>query len=238
MKAALVTGGARRLGREVALALARAGWSVAVHYRSREAEAEATVRELGAIGVKAVALRADFRLPGSAPALVQEAAERLGRLDLVVHGASPFSPRDVADVTEDEWDETFAAVAKAGFFLAQAAAPALHETRGSIVYLSDVAARQAWPRFVPHAAAKAALEALVRNLAVALAPEVRVNAVAPGVVLPPDGMDPAEIERLVARTPLKRRVEVADVCDAVLFLAGNASVTGQVLDVDAGRALR
>lgn len=236
-RAALVTGGARRLGKAVALALAREGFSVAVQFRSGEAEAAETVAELRALGSDAEAFRADFREPGSAARLLRAARERFGGLDLLVHGASPFAPRKLAEVTEEEWDETFAAVAKAGFFLAQAAEETLRESEGSVVFLSDVAARQAWPRFVPHGAAKAALEALVRSLAVALAPRVRVNAVAPGVVLPPDGMDPAEVARLVERTPLKRRVEVEDVVAAVLFLARNRSITGQVLDVDGGRGI-
>jgi pteridine reductase len=238
MKVALVTAGAQRLGRAISLALGRQGWSVAVHHRSRPDAAEATVRELESMGVAAAAFRADFGPAEAATGLVSRVVERFDRLDLLVHGASPFQERDVAEVSEADWDATFDAVAKAGFFLAQAAAPALRATRGSVVYLSDIAARQAWTRYIPHAAAKAALEALVRSLAVALAPEVRVNAVAPGVVLPPADMDPDVVERLVAKTPLGRRVAVEDVCDAVLFLAANPSITGHVLDVDAGRSLR
>jgi pteridine reductase len=237
MKTTLVTGGARRLGRAVSLALGRAGYSVAVHHRNRPGEAAGTAGEIAALGVLAAPFRADFDRPGSAAALVEEVLARFGRLDLLVHGASPFVGKDVAAVTEADWDGTFAAVARAAFFLAQASAPALERSGGSIVFVSDVAARKAWPHFVPHAAAKAALESLVRNLAVALGPAVRVNAVAPGIVLPPSDMPEEEVARLVARTPLKRRVAVEDVCDAVLFLARNGSITGHVLDVDAGGSL-
>lgn len=237
LKTALVTGGSRRLGRAVVLALGRAGYSVAVHHRSHPAEAADAVGELRALGVDAAPFAADFTQPGSAAALVREVLARFPRLDLIVHGASPFVAKDVAGVTEGDWDAAFSAGPKAAFFLAQAGAGALRASRGNLVLLSDVAARQAWPHFVPHSTAKAALEALVRNLAVALAPDVRVNAVAPGIVLPPDEMPEEEVARLVAKTPLKRRVAVSDVCDAVLFLAGNASTTGQVLDVDAGRVL-
>lgn len=237
MKVALVTAGAARLGREVALAAGRAGYAVAVHHRSRPEEAAATVRDLAALGADAAAFRADFTRPGAPRGLVREVLARFGGLHLLVHGASPFAARDLFEVTEEEWDATFATVAKAAFFLAQAAAPALTASEGSIVLISDVAARQAWPRFIPHAAAKAAVEALVRNLAAALAPGVRVNGVAPGVVLPPDSMSPESVERLVARTPLGRRVALEDVCGAILMLAANRSITGHVLDVDAGRSL-
>lgn len=232
-----MTGAARRLGRALATALAREGYSIALHHRSSAAEATDAAREIAAAGVEAAIFRADFRDAGSSAALVREAVARFGRLDLLVHGASPFTPCEAADVTEASWDATFAAVSKAAFFLSQQAAPALRESGGSVVLLSDVAARQAWPTFVPHSAAKAAVEALVRNLAVALAP-VRVNGIAPGVVLPPDDMPAEAVERIVARTPLKRRVPVGDVAAALLFLARTGSVTGHVLTVDGGLSAR
>jgi len=234
---ALVTGASRRLGRALAEGAARAGHDVAVHYRSDPAAAADAVAALAALGARAEAIHADLRGPGAARRLVAEVLERFARLDLLVHSASPWIEGPLPEVTETDWDDVFAVGPRAAFFLAQAAAPALARREGAILLVSDVAAVKAWPRHVPHAASKAAVDALVRNLAVALAPLVRVNGVAPGVVLPPDGLPEAEVARLVARTPLRRPVAVDDLVSAALSLAANRSITGQVLAVDAGRSV-
>lgn len=210
---------------------------VAVHYRSDPAAAAATVAAATSVGARSEALAADLREPGAPRRLVEEVLARLSRLDLLVHSASPWLEGPLEEVSEADWDDVFAVGPRAGFFLAQAAAPALRSVEGSILLVSDVAATRAWPRHVPHAVSKSAVDALVRNLAVALAPAVRVNGVAPGIVLPPDGLPAAAVEALVARTPLRRPVSVADLVSAALALAANRSVTGQVLAVDAGRAV-
>ena len=233
----LVTGASRRLGRAFAEGAARAGHDVAVHYRTDPAAAEEVADALAALGAAAATFPADLREPGAPRRLVESVLERFGRLDLLLHSASPWLGKPVEEVTEADWDDAFAVGPRAGFFLAQAAAPALARTDGSILLVSDVAAAKAWPRHVPHAAAKAAVEALVRNLAVALGPAVRVNAVAPGIVLPPDDLAAAEVASLVGRTPLGRAVAVEDLVSAALLLAANRSVTGQVLAVDAGRSV-
>lgn len=234
---ALVTGASRRLGRAIAEGAARAGHDVAVHYRTDPNAAEETVAALVALGARAEAFRADLREAGAAQRLVEEVLSRFPRLDLLVHSASPWLERPPEEVSEADWDDVFAVGPRAGFFLAQAAAPALARSEGSILLVSDVAASKAWPRHLPHAVSKAAVDALVRNLAVALAPSIRVNAVAPGIVLPPDDLPEAEVARLVARTPLRRPVSVEDLVSAALGLAANRSITGQVLAVDAGRAV-
>ncbi|MFN7989038.1 MAG: SDR family oxidoreductase [Thermoanaerobaculia bacterium] len=234
---ALVTGASRRLGRAFAEGAARAGHDIAVHYRSDPAAAGEVADALAALGAAAASFPADLREPGAPRRLVESVLARFGRLDLLLHSASPWLEKAVEEVTEPDWDDVFSVGPRAGFFLAQAAAPALARSGGSILLVSDVAATKAWPRHVPHAAAKAAVEALVRNLAVALGPGVRVNAVAPGVVLPPDDLPAAEVARLVERTPLARAVAVEDLVSAALFLAANQSVTGQVLAVDAGRSV-
>jgi pteridine reductase len=234
---ALVTGASRRLGLAFARGAAGAGHDVAVHFRSDEGAAARAVDSLAALGARAEAFRADLRDPGSARRLVGEALGRFGRLDLLVHSASPWVSRPVGEVTEADWDDVFGVGPRAAFFLAQAAAPALSEREGAILLVSDVAATKAWPRHVPHSASKAAVDALVRNLAVALAPAVRVNGVAPGIVLPPEELPAEEVARLVARTPLARRVSVDDLVAAGLMLAANRSITGQVLAVDAGRSV-
>lgn len=234
---ALVTGASRRLGRALAEGAARAGHDVAVHYRSDPAAAGEAVAALGALGARAEAFRADLREPGAARRLVEEVLSRFPRLDLLVHSASPWLEGPLEQVSEADWDDVFAVGPRAGFFLAQAAAPALARSEGSILLVSDVAASKAWPRHLPHAVSKAAVDALVRNLAVALAPAVRVNGVAPGIVLPPGDLPEAEVARLVARTPLRRPVDVDDLVSAALALSSNRSITGQVLAVDAGRAV-
>lgn len=234
---ALVTGASRRLGRALAEGAARAGHDVAVHYRSDPAAAARTVTEIARLGAGAEAFRADLRETGEPQRLVQAVLARFGRLDLLLHSASPWLEKPVAEVTEEDWDDVFSVGPRAAFFLARAAAPALADSGGAALLVSDVAATKAWPRHLPHAVAKAALDALVRNLAVALGPSVRVNGIAPGIVLPPEEMPPEEVARLVARTPLGRAVDLPDLVSGALFLASNRSITGQVLAVDAGRSV-
>lgn len=234
---ALVTGASRRLGRALAEGAARAGHDVAVHYRSDSAAASRTVAEVTRLGGDTEAFRADLREAGAPHGLVEAVLARFGRLDLLFHSASPWLEKPVAEVTVEDWDDVFSVGPRAAFFLANAAAPALAETGGAVLLVSDVAATKAWPRHLPHAVSKAAVDALVRNLAVALGPSVRVNGIAPGIVLPPEDVPPEEVARLVARTPLGRTVAVPDLVSAALFLASNRSITGQVLAVDAGRSV-
>ncbi len=234
---ALVTGGARRLGRAFAEGAARSGHDVALHYRTGSAEAVAALAALAALGARAEAFPSDLREPGAPRRLVEAALARFGRLDLLVHSASPWLAGEVSAVTEADWDDVFGVGPRAGFFLAQAASDALAESRGALLLVSDVAATKAWPRHVPHAASKAAVDALVRNLAVALGPQVRVVGIAPGIVLPPEDVAPEEFARLVSRTPLGRPVALDDLVTAALQLAANRSVTGQVLAVDCGRSV-
>ena len=249
-KVALVTGGTKRLGFEFARALARNGYSVALSYRSNAEEAGHAVDFLRKDeGGRAEAFRADFADDGAPSSLFKEifssslfpssSAESSSppRLDALVHAASPWIPKSFSAVTFADWEAIFRAGPRAAFFLAQAAAPALARSSGSILFVSDVAATQAWSTHIPHAAAKAAINALVRNLAVALGPSVRVNAVAPGVVLPPEDMSPEAIATLVDKTPLKRPVAVADLMAMAIAILENRSMTGQVVAVDAGRSI-
>ncbi len=244
-KVALVTGGAKRLGFEFAKALAKAGYAVAISYRTSKAEAEAALdflrRETGA---RAEAFRADLAADDAPLRLFEEIfssslfSASPPRLDALVHAASPWIPKPFSSVTVSDWEAVFRAGPRAAFFLAQAAAPALRASQGSILFISDVAATQAWPSHVPHAAAKAAINALVNNLAVALGSEVRVNAIAPGVVMPPSDMSPNAIAALVAKTPLARKVDVNDLTAMAIAVLENRSMTGQVVTVDAGRTIK
>jgi pteridine reductase len=237
VRTALVTGASRRLGRVLALELAARGYRIAIHYRSDEALARETLAGVRARGSDGAVLRADLRSVEDLRRLVAEAARELGGLDALVHSASPWVEGPFATVREGDWDDVFAVGPRAAFFLAQAAAPLLRPAGGSILLVSDVAATRAWPDHIPHAAAKAAVEALVRNLAVALGPGVRVNGIAPGIVLPPDTMDEETVERLVARTPLRRRVDPDELAALAATLLESPSVTGHVLVVDAGRSV-
>lgn len=234
---ALVTGASRRLGRALAEGAARAGHDVAVHYRSDPEAAARTVAELRRLGGDAEAFRADLRASGASHLLVEAVLARFGRLDLLLHSASPWLEKAVVDVTEEDWDDVFSVGPRAGFFLVRAAASALAASGGAVLLVSDVAATKAWPRHLPHAVSKAAVDALVRNLAAALGPSVRVNGIAPGIVLPPEELPPDQVARLVARTPLGRAVSADDLVSAALSLASNRSITGQVLAVDAGRSI-
>jgi len=193
------------------------------------------LRTAGWAVVAAGSADADLRRPPEARRLAEDAVRELGGLDLLVCAAADgFAPKRVEEVTEEDWDAALDVVAKGTFFLAQAAAPALREARGTIVVVEDVAAYQPWPSFAPHCAAKAAQAMLTRLLARALAPEVRVCGVAPG----PVAVDPEQEERRAAETLLGRVGSPGDVADAVVYLAGAEFVTGTSLVVDGGRLLQ
>jgi NAD(P)-dependent dehydrogenase (short-subunit alcohol dehydrogenase family) len=216
--------------------MGRAGYDVAVHFRSRREDARETVSRIRERGADAASFRADLSRPDASRSLVEKVLSVFGRLDLLVHSASPWTTKSVADVRGADWDAAFRVGPRAAFFLAQSAAPHLARMNGSILLISDVAATKAWPGHVPHAAAKAAVDALVRNLAVALGPRVRVNGLAPGIVLPPGDLPSVSVDRLVAKTPLGRRVAVSDLVAMAVAIAENRSMTGQVVAVDAGRS--
>ncbi len=237
MKVALVTGAGRRLGRELALALGNAGYTLGVHYRSERETADETLGLLRKAGGDGAVFRADLTEPDAAKLLAEAMVTRFGRLDALVHSASVWIDKPIDAVSGEDWDRTFSVGPRAAFFLAQGAREALGRSEGAILLISDVAATKAWPRHIPHVAAKAALDALVRNLAVALAPGIRVNGLAPGIVLPPEDLPRAEVDRLVARTPLRRVVPVEDLVSMAIAVIENRSMTGQVVAVDAGRAV-
>jgi pteridine reductase len=233
----LVTGGARRIGAAIALGLGERGAQVAFTFRSSQWDAEATSAALAAAGAGGHAVAADLADGGLARAAVQEAASALGGLDVLVHAASGgFVPTDPMNVEPALFAEAIGATLTGGFFCAQAARAAMGDS-GVIVFITDVAALEAWPLFAPHAAAKAGLAQLTRSLARAFAPDVRVCAVAPGPVLLPDGSDAAMHERHAARTALGRLGSPADVVDAVVYLIGAGYVTGEQLVVDGGHRL-
>ncbi len=236
-KVALVTGAARRIGRGIALRLASQGADVAITYRSSKQDADSLVREITGLGRNAVALRADVTSVTDLQAAVESAAAFRGRLDILVNNAGMFSPASVAALTEAQWDTMLATNVKSQFFAAQAAAPHLRRAgNGRIINLASLGGLLAWPNYPHYCVSKAGVIMLTRCLARALAPEITVNAVAPGTISFPG--DPPEIsEDFVRRAPLKRTGEAEDIAGAVSYLAQADFVTGQVLVVDGGRSL-
>jgi pteridine reductase len=233
----LVTGGARRLGRAIALGLAERGAQVAFTYHRSASDAEATAAALTAAGAGGHAIAANLSDGRAARRAVEEAASALGGLDVLVHAASGgFVPTDPMDVEPELFADALGATLTGGFFCAQAARRAMGDA-GVIVNVTDIAALEAWPLFAPHAAAKAALAQLTRSLARAFAPEVRVCAIAPGPVLLPDGSDEAMRERHAGRTALGRLGSPADVVGAIAYLIEADYVTGEQLVVDGGHVL-
>ncbi|PPT92478.1 pteridine reductase [Xanthomonas theicola] len=239
-KVALITGSARRIGAGIAQRLHAVGYRVALHAHTSQAELQALAQGLEARRPgSTLALHADLRDAAQLPALVAQCVQRFGRLDALVNNASNFYPTPLAEATPTQWDDLFAVNARAPLFLAQAAAAQLREHRGTIVNITDLHAEQPLRAHPLYSAAKAALTMLTRALALELAPQVRVNAIAPGAILWPDaGKDGAAQQELLARTPLARIGQVEEIAEAVRWLLDDAGfVTGQTLRVDGGRGL-
>ena len=234
-KVALVTGGGIRLGRAIALALAEAGASVAVHAASSAKEAREVARLAGG---DARAFTADLREPEQIARLFDEVDDAFGRLDLLVNNAGVFEKLPAADLTLERWRRMFSINVEAALLCSQAARlRMLPNGGGAIVNLADIAAARPWRGYAHYSASKAALVALTKSLAIEWAPEIRVNAVAPGAVLPPESSTQRELEKLAAGVPLGRLGDAGDVARAVLYLATEPYVTGVVLPVDGGRSL-
>jgi len=239
-KTALVTGGARRIGATLARVLHGAGANLVLHYRSSADDAAALARELNALRPGSVRLaECDLLEIAALPALVGTAADAFGGLDILVNNASTFYPTPLGDITPIDWDDLIGTNLRAPLFLAQAAAPLLHEARGLIVNMADIHGLKPLRRYPVYSVAKAGLIMLTKALARELGPHVRVNALAPGPVMwPEDGLDSALQEKIVRRTALKRAGSAEDLARACLFFATEAPyVTGQVLAVDGGRSI-
>ncbi len=238
----LVTGGAKRVGAAIVRALHGAGVRVIVHCRASRAEAEVLVAGLEAVRAASAAIvQGDLADTGSLASLVEEAASRFGRLDGLVNNASGFRATPFATLTPADWDELSATNLRAPLFLAKAAAPHLARRHGAIVNIVDIHAERPLRDFTAYTVAKAGLAGLTRQLALELAPDVRVNGVSPGAILWPeaDGAFPAgERARITAQTPLGRTGRPEDIAGAVKYLLLDAPfVTGQVLAVDGGRSI-
>jgi len=233
---ALVTGSAKRLGRAVAQRLAEEGADVIIHYRASTGEAQSAVAEIEKLGRKSYAIAADLTNVAEIKRLFDEAAKQFGRVDILVNSAANFLPSSVVSTTEEIWDASLATNLKAPFFCAQAAAPLLRRTKGTIINFADTGGLLGWPGYIAHSVSKAGVVMLTKVLAKALGPEVRVNAIAPGTVTMPG--DPPEWEADFTKlAPLRGTGTPSDIADAVVFLVHSKFMTGQVLVVDGGRTL-
>ncbi len=236
-KVALVTGAARRIGRSVALRLASEGADVVVNYRTSQREADEVVAQIAAMGRRAVAVRADVSKKAEVAALFAAVEREFGRLDILVNNAGTFFPAKFEELTEEQWDSILDTNLKSQFLCSQAAAPMLRRTgEGRIVNFASLGGLLAWPAYTHYCVSKAGVIMLTRCLARALAPEITVNAIAPGTISFP-GDAPELAEDFIRRTPMKQTGTAQDIDSAVVFLAQSAFITGQVIVVDGGRTL-
>jgi NAD(P)-dependent dehydrogenase (short-subunit alcohol dehydrogenase family) len=237
--AALVTGAGTRIGQAIAIGLAQSGCDVAVHYHGSAKGAEETARAVKGAGRRVELLPADLSDAAAARALGDQAARALKRLDVVVNSAAIMVRQAVEAVTPESWDATLDLNLRAMFFVSQGAIPHLRRAKGKIVNMADIAGMEPWPAYVPHCVSKAGVVMLTKALARALAPDIAVNAIAPGAVLLPDDWNEQAGEHIRETTPLDRLGSPADVVSAVRFLlSGTDYATGTVLVVDGGRLLR
>lgn len=237
-KVALVTGGGRRVGRALAEALGARGATVAVHYNESSRGADEVARAIESAGGKAGAFAANLVDADAPAALVAAVVKRFGALDVLINSAAVMVRTPFGEVDAKTWDAMFALNLRAPFLLAQSAAPHLRRARGAIVNIADLAAFETWPGYIPHGLTKAGVVQMTKALARVLAPEVRVNAIAPGTVLLPDDWSTEDAARLDETTPLKRQGSPADVAGAMLYLLDADYVTGETIVVDGGRHIR
>jgi pteridine reductase len=237
-KSALVTGGGRRVGKALALALAGRGAMVAVHYNESEAGARDVVAAITRAGGRAQSFGADLTDSELAATLPDQVAGTFGQLDVVINSAAVMIRTPFGEVTADDWDQIFALNLRAPFLISQAAAPHLKRAKGAIVNIADLAAFETWPGYIPHGLTKSGIVHLTKGLARVLAPEVRVNAIAPGTVLLPDDWSDKDATHLNETTPLKRQGSPDDVAAAMLFLLDADYITGETIVVDGGRHVR
>ena len=238
-KVVLITGGAKRVGAAICRRLHGAGANLMLHYRTSAGEARLLQAELNHQRKDSVALiQADLLDLGKLPSLIDQTLQSFGRLDALINNAASFYQTPVGEITAEDWENLIGADLRAPLFIAQAAAPALKKAQGAIVNITDIHAERPLKNYVLYSIAKAGLVGLTRSLARELAPEVRVNAVAPGPILWPDDdtFDELSRQRIISHTPLKREGTPDDIARAVHYLLTEATyVTGETINVDGGR---
>lgn len=233
---ALVTGSAQRLGKAFALTLARMGYSIALHYRGSVTEAEKTTAEIRALGVDCLPIRADLTVPDKIEFLFSMVDEFHAPLKVVVNSAALMPVGNPRDLELNDWNSALDLNLRAPFLIAQEAAKRM-EQGGLIINISDVGAQKPWSRYPSYTVSKAGVESLTKMLARAFAPSIRVNAIAPGLVLPSDVVTPEKWEQLVKRLPLQRAATLEEITMTLEFLIKNEYITGQTIVVDGGYSL-
>ena len=233
---ALVTGAAHRLGKAFAISLARMGYSIALHYRGSAVEADQTVKEIRTLGVDCLPIRADLTVPEKIDFLFSLVDEFNMPLKVLVNSAAVMPVGRPQELELKDWDAAIDLNLRAPFLLSQQAAKRMTDG-GLIVNITDIGAQKAWSRYPSYTVSKAGLESLTRMLARALAPNIRVNAIAPGLVLPSDVVTPEKWDKLVEKLPLKRAATLLEITSTLEFLIKNEYITGQTIIVDGGYSL-
>lgn len=234
---ALVTGAGHRLGREFAVAIGARGASVAVHYNSSGDEARSTVEMIAEAGGTAQAFQSDLTRPDGPHTLIDAVVRDIGPPNILINSAAVMERTPFGEVSVEAWDAMFALNLRAPFFLAQSAARVMPP--GSVIInISDLAAYETWPDYIPHAVSKAGIMRMTESLARSLGPGIRVNSIAPGAVLVPEDWDEAKSARYAAATPLKTLGTPSDAVGAMLYLLDANFVTGETIVVDGGRRIR
>ncbi|PWB46113.1 MAG: hypothetical protein C3F12_08625 [Candidatus Methylomirabilota bacterium] len=238
-RVALVTGAARRVGRAIALALAGRGADVVIHYKSSADEANEVVQAVERLGRRASTIQADLAESDQVEMLADCAVKAFGKIDVLVNSAAIFRRTPLDRLTVGEWEQFLRVNVTGPFFLTRRLGLLMRQQgSGKIINIADVAGIRPWADFLPYSISKGMVIAMTQGLAKALAPEVQVNAVAPGTVLPAEGYDEQERASIIRRTPLKRIGDPADIAQTVLFLVeGSDFITGQVVVVDGGRSI-
>ncbi len=237
-RVAIVTGGAVRLGRAQAIALAEHGAHVVVHYNASSGPAEAVVRHIQELGCRAIAVQADLGDASAAPGIVERAVEAFGKADILVNGAAIFEPGEWDNTTEENWNRHFEINLKSPFFLTQAFAKQVgSERRAHVINIADWRALHPGTDHFAYTVAKAGLVAMTKSLALALAPNIQVNAIAPGLILPPPGRGEEYFVQAAPHIPAQRTGSPAEIVKALLFLLDSDFVTGELLYVTGGEHL-
>lgn len=236
-RVALVTGAGHRLGRAFAVALGKRGYDVAVHFNAAAEPAAETVKAIESAGGKAQTFSCDLTAADGPGSLVANVFGQMKRLDVVINSAAVMLRTPVDEITVDVWDKIFALNLRAPFFIAQAAARVMPDG-GVIINISDLAAFETWPAYVPHAISKAGVVKMTESLARVFGPRLRVNAIAPGAILLPEEWDAEQATKFASTTPLRRLGSPEDAVAAMLYLLDAEYVTGETIVVDGGRRIR
>jgi NAD(P)-dependent dehydrogenase (short-subunit alcohol dehydrogenase family) len=237
-KTILITGAARRLGRAIAVPMAHAGANVVFTYLSSGKESEHTLLEIEKAGAQGLAIQCDIRQQASVKQAVQKVLDRFNQIDLLINNAGVFQTARIENITAEQWDEVFSVNVRGPFLMSQSCIPALRASRGRIINLGSLGGEQPWATHAHYCSSKAALHMLTQVMAKALAPEIAVNCVAPGMIVAEDERDPVLVEKLAARTPMQKNGTPQDVVSAVMYFSTAPHfITGQILTVDGGLGL-